>query len=184
MLFTSCKKSAFNRGDFEGDHVNSQREAVILVDHETMESVFRGIGFQSLGYAMNDGSDAILETEFNGLVLNIAHFIKSNYDSSFVGDDHSLHEILSLGIAYLYFESDIVLEGKNSILSTDCILEAFGALLGVGEIRSLVNDFKNGVSATNIARAGGVMLRRVAGALAVALAVYTFVDCMIAASES
>lgn len=51
-------------------------------------------------------------------------------------------------------------------------------MIGANDVAALVNSFRNGVSATTLMATAKVMLKRVATAITIAVAVYQLGDCL------
>lgn len=145
-----------------------------------MESVFRGVNHLTLG----NQDSTVVRNELIVLANNIGVFIKNNYDNSFsFNASVNYKELIAMGVAYLQMEQEDMQNNSGGgmvVMSNevDCIIGTFSSLLGVGEVAALVNSFRNGVSATTLLATAKVMLKRVATVITVAVAVYSFGDCM------
>lgn len=60
----------------------------------------------------------------------------------------------------------------------DCFMAALSGVIGIGEINSLYQDFSNGATPRTVFRTMKTMLRRVAGAITIAVTVVELAICL------
>ncbi len=149
----------------------------ITTTFNSMPAVFQSLNVQALQVAMNNNDEATAAQLLMNLASEITLYIQDKYDANFTANialDYK--EIIVMGMGYVEFEAHPVAVTQSD--EVDCIISAVGAIIGVNDVMGIVNDFRNGVSATTILGTAKLALKRVATALTVAFAIYELGDCL------
>lgn len=145
----------------------------------SMPDVFKSINVAALQTAINNNDDPASTSILISLANKIYIYIQNNYDATFTANvSTNYKEIIVMGMAYLEYEANPV--GGVSVQSSevDCIITVVGSIIGVNDVMGIVNDFRNGVSATTLMGTARLALKRVATAITVAIAIYELGDCL------
>lgn len=139
-----------------------------------MQDVFKSTDIITLQNAIENEDSVVLVNEMINLAGKIHFFLNANYDT-FTANVEDYKEVILMGMAYIEFErEDLGIVVHDDL---DCILAGVSGILGINDIASLVNAYKNGVSASTLLKTAKVMLKRVSGAFTVALAIWGMGEC-------
>lgn len=147
---------------------------------EGIADIFRKVDTAQLRRMIETENQREIELFFRPIAYEIAHYIYLNYKEDFKADSREFPlEVVTLGLFYYSMENNIDFSGQSRMEDAfDCFTSAIGGLIGIGEIQNLYNDFTHGVSPKTILKTMKTMLRRVAGAITIALTVVEFVVCL------
>lgn len=186
VAITSCKK--VDNLPIDGSYSN-KKTSTLAFSGFNIEDVFKSIDIDTLKSVAENNDSALITQELIELASEIQLFLKTNYDSTFNPDIVTYYkEIIVLGISYLKYQQEIAADSIGNLINSentaviqsgdlDCILSAVGGLIGVSDVISLVNSFKNGISATTLLGTAKVMLKRTAAAITVAIVIYQMGEC-------
>lgn len=177
VILTGCSKQVSDPSP-----VRNSSPAVQIINGTTftsMPDVFKSTNLTALQTAITNNDEVAATNVLISLANKIYVYIQDNYDSTFtanVATDYK--EIIVMGMAYLEYEANPV--GGASVQSSevDCIITVVGSIIGVNDVMGIVNDFRNGVSATTLLGTAKLALKRVATAITVAIAIYELGDCL------
>jgi len=152
-----------------------------------MEILLRNLDSLTLRLLSQGGNPQACVAFYNSFGMQTAQYILANYSIDLRDSLNDTPEaMVVLGLFYYGKENGIGEitsdeEGGQNYVPNDqfnCFMAAVGSLLAAGEVISIYNDFKRGVSARTIIRLLKAGLKKVATAWTVVTAIYSLGDCL------
>lgn len=158
-----------------------------------IEFVFSRFNVNEIKSTLENPNDIMLTAVANKNALLISKYLKEkNIIDTDEDVEHSSEAILVFALFQLGKEKNLseILENDlanyherapGSVIggtAFDCLVGAIGSLIGLGEVRTLYNDYLQGVTPRTILRTLRTMVRRVGSVFIIISAVYGFGDCV------
>lgn len=169
----------------------SQAQENILVDNGDIETVLKSFDALQMKDALENTNDQKLHSVSVRNASLISEYVKNKYNIDCNEDGDDLPEATLIFGLFCYGKEKKLGEipetaNASNPISAEvaagdplgCLVGAIGGLIGLGEVRSLYNDYVHGVSARTVLRTLRTMVRRVGSIFTIISAVYSFGDCL------